>query len=114
MASSAKARPTPATKAAAAQSERAVASPSPKLAPSQAQLDEAASRRKARKKREAQKMKKVVKLGNQRMEANRSLVLTMLFGSAEEKFQAVSTLIDDVSDSESESSNAGEKKKSKK
>lgn len=114
MSSSAKARPAPATKAAAASSARSVASPPATLAPSQAQLAEASARRKAQKKREAKKMKKVVKLGKKRMEAQRGLVFTMLLGTAEEKFQAVSALLDDASESDSESSGADKKPKTKK
>jgi len=65
---------------------------------------EAAARRKAEKKRDAKKMKKVVKLVKKKMKAQRNLAWTLTCGTADEKFAAVSAILDEpLPDSDSES-----------
>lgn len=69
--------------------------PTIKAAPSGAQQAEDA-RRAAQKKRDAKKMKKVVKLAKKKMKMQKNLAWTLACGSAEEKYAAVSAILDEL------------------
>lgn len=67
-----------------------------KPGPSNAQKAEEARRAAAQKKRDAKKMKKIVKLAKKKMELQKNIAWTLACGSAEEKYAAISAILDEA------------------